>query len=87
MSVYAVLFVVTLAFAIARFVVPVEGTINPADFYKNFAHIWVGILIGVAGAISWIRLHGEWKDTKLNWWSLPIAITIVEVVAFFVRMK
>lgn len=81
---YFLLFISAL-FAVARFVVPVEGRIEPADIFKDVAHIWVGVLFGVAGAISMLRRNSEWKDYKYNWWVLPIGLTIIEVIAFFVR--
>lgn len=69
---FAVLIVVSVVFGVARFVVPVSGAINRADIYKDLAHIWVGILIGVA------------IERPELWW-LPAGLTVLEVVAFVVR--
>ena len=66
--------IITLWFAVARFIVPVTGEINKKDFFKDAAHIWVGILIGVS--------FYQWELCFL-----PIGITIVEVIAFNVRKK
>lgn len=84
---FYVLFFVSLAFAVARFVVPVEGAINPADIFKDAAHLWVGVLFGFAAAVSWVNNRATIDEVSFEtkWWSLPIALTVVEVVAFFVR--
>lgn len=68
------LFLVTVLFGVLRFVVPVEGKINKQDIFKDLAHIWVGLLIGVA-------------FFKPEVWFLAGGITALEVVAFFVRRK
>ncbi len=65
----------SLLFGYLRFVVPVSGKVNPSDIFKDMAHIWVGILIGAALVL------GGW------WWLSPVALTILEVVAFIVRRK
>lgn len=50
-----VLIAVTIVFGILRFVVPVTGAINNADVFKDLAHIWVGILIGIAAVVGGLR--------------------------------
>ena len=70
----AILVVVSIAFGVARFIVPVSGKINKGDIYKDLAHIWVGVLIGVAVMCPSL------------WW-LPAAMTLLEVVAFIARRK
>lgn len=69
----SVLVVISVAFGVARFVVPVTGRVNKADIFKDLAHIWVGLLLGVA------IVMGDW------WWSLPVGLTVLEVVAFAAR--
>jgi hypothetical protein len=69
----AVLTLLTVIFGVARFFVPVRG-IDTRDFYKDFAHIFVGILCG-----AWLVTY----DVRVL--GLFLAITAVEVVAFFVR--
>ncbi len=81
---------VTLAFAIARFIVPVHG-LDHSDIFKDFAHIWVGILVGGAGMAWWFEKKATGAEvygtphtsTKMGF--LAVTITVVEVVAFFVR--
>lgn len=81
----------TLAFGIGRFFVPVLGRISNDDFFKDAAHLFVGGLfgtaiyatrrIGIVLQISfWKAFKAEWK-----WWALAIGLTILEVVAFLVR--
>lgn len=70
----ATLIAVSIAFGIARFIVPVSGKVNKADVYKDMAHIWVGVLIGIAV-----------MDRSL--WYLPVALTLLEIVAFVARKK
>lgn len=65
---------ISIVFAALRFVVPVSGKVNRADIYKDLAHIWVGVLFGVAIA-----------ECAWQFWALPIALTVVEVIAFFSR--
>lgn len=72
-----VLIAIAIVFAIARFIVPVEGKINKKDFFKDFAHLFVGFLFGYAVT----------DPTDYLKWSVPIALTIVEVIAFLVRKK
>lgn len=83
------LILITLTFSVARFIVPVTGQVNPRDVYKDLAHIWAGILFGVAGLLLLV-LHGVVDPLTLAenfgvivW--LPIAFTAVEVVAFVFR--
>lgn len=74
--IYVVVFV-TACFGIARFIVPVEGKIVKKDFFKDFAHLWVGGLFGAA-------INAQ-TDPVL--WSLAVGLTVLEVVAFVVRKK
>ncbi len=95
---FNVLFFVSLVFAIARFIVPVEGTINHADIFKDMAHIWVGVLFGVAVAVSVFKVQWPYKNLlssdeltawskawRSGFWILAIGLTAIEVVAFFAR--
>jgi hypothetical protein len=69
-----IILAVAVAFGVARFIVPVEGRINPADIFKDAAHIAVGLMFGYAiGKRRW------------ELWSIPSALTAVEVAAFFIR--
>lgn len=74
MKTFCALAVVTAIFGVLRFVVPVAGEVNHADIFKDLAHIWVGVLIGVAAC------RKTWQH-----WSLAVGITVLEVVAFFAR--
>lgn len=65
---------ITASFGIARFFVPVSGKINNGDIFKDMAHIWVGILIGITI-----------MDTR--YWILPAGLTLLEVAAFVIRRK
>lgn len=74
------LLLVSLAFGIARFIVPVEGKINKKDIFKDMAHLWVGFLFGAAA----FSIHASvWEAPA--WWALPIGLTVLEVAAFFIR--
>lgn len=42
-----ILIIISLGFSIARFLVPVRG-LDFRDTFKDMAHIWVGILLGIA---------------------------------------
>ena len=66
--------IVTVIFGFLRFIVPVEGKINKKDVFKDLAHIWVGVLIGLA-----------FVDERYG--VLALAITVLEVLAFQVRRK
>ncbi len=68
------LLMIAAVFGVLRFVVPVAGAINNADVFKDFAHLFVGFAFGYAA-------------TKKRWelWAIPSVLTVVEVVAFFVR--
>lgn len=69
--------VITLGFAVSRFLVPVSGTVEKKDIYKDLAHVFVGGLFGAA--------IYAWSDWSL--WFLAIGLTVVELVAFFVRRQ
>ena len=75
---YYILVIVTIIFAIARFIVPVEGRIDHADIFKDLAHLYVGFLFGWAAATTY-----EMKFWKR--WGLAIGLTAIEVIAFFIR--
>lgn len=87
----------TLAFGVLRFIVPVSGAVNPDDVFKDLAHVWVGILFGIAGAKSDSAYKTVpkdyllWEKAALSfagafwWWMLAVGITVVEIIAFFVR--
>lgn len=81
-------FFITMTFAFLRFVVPVSGKLNKRDVYKNLAHIWVGILLGIAIASTGVAFNAAgWPTFDFNgwYWGLAIGLTAVEVVAFIVR--
>lgn len=77
MTTTLVLLVIAVGFAVARFLVPVEGKINNKDIFKDTAHLFVGFAFGCA--------YHAWSDWEL--WAIPIALTVVEVIAFVVRKK
>ena len=68
--------VVALAvvFGVLRFVLPVSGGVNKADIYKDLAHVFVGFAFGVGTGNSVAMV-------------VAVALTILEVIAFFVRKK
>jgi hypothetical protein len=65
--------IVSLCFAVSRFVVPVAGKVNTGDIYKDMAHLWVGFVFGWAAA-----------GNAYGWW-IGGALTVLEIVAFVVR--
>ncbi len=86
---FVVLLLVSVVFGVLRFVVPVSGKIEQRDVYKDLAHIWVGLLFGVAIAFSLVEpvIREFYVDSVHRYWLLPIALTVLEVVAFIVRRK
>lgn len=66
--------VAAILFAIARFVVPVEGAVSQPDIFKDFAHLFVGGLFGAA-----------WRGRDWSYLYLGLGLTVLEVVAFFIR--
>lgn len=73
---------IALAFGVARFVVPVEGTIVRQDIFKDLAHVFVGFAFGWAFYTpEQFRL---WGFGGVNW-IIPAILTLVEVIAFVVR--
>lgn len=66
----------TIVFGILRFVLPASGEINQADIYKDCAHLFVGGLFGAYFA-----------SKRLPYLLLALALTVLEVVAFFVLHK
>lgn len=67
---------VAVLFGVLRFVLPAEGGINQADIYKDLAHLLVG------------GFFGAYFASKRNpYLVLALALTALEVVAFFVRHK
>lgn len=75
-----IVILIAIAFAVSRFFVPVSGRINRGDIYKDFAHIFVGVLIGIPLGIAY---GGDWRPYALT----AVALTIVEVIAFKVRKQ
>lgn len=71
---FALLFVAAI-FGVLRFIVPVEGRIEQADVFKDLAHIFVGFAFGYAA----------YARNRWELWAIPAALTVLEVVAFFVR--
>ncbi len=69
-----VLLFIAVAIAIGRFLVPVEG-VAKEDLFKDAAHLFVGFAFGYAA----------YARTKIDLWAIPVALTVVEVVAFFIR--
>lgn len=63
---------ITIAFACLRIILPATGEIHQEDIFKDLAHIWVGVLLGVA-----ITLKKEWLP-----WILLASITVVEILCF-----
>ncbi len=70
---------ISAIFAVARFLVPVEG-LSQADIFKDLAHLWVGFLFGAA----WFKKSDD-DEEKILYWILPVTLTVIEVIAFFVR--
>lgn len=64
---------VAVAFGIARLVMPIESEVHKEDLFKDFAHLFVGALFGAG--IAGLRIY--------LW--VGIALTILEVVAFFIH--
>ena len=71
-------------FGVLRFIVPVSGVLNQADVFKDFAHIALGLTLGLAIAFTTTPAT---KAVKIAWWLIPSALTVLEVVAFFARHK
>lgn len=72
---YLPVLAVAVTFGVLRFVVPVEGKIDHADVFKDLAHLFVGGCFGAA-----IYARSEWRL-----WAIAVGLTVLEVVAFFVR--
>lgn len=70
-----IILAISVGFGIARFVMPVRG-LDFRDTFKDMAHLWVGFCFGYAAS------DGEWY-----FWAIPVALTVLEVVAFLVRRK
>lgn len=64
---------VAVFFGIARLVMPIESEVHKEDLFKDFAHLFVGAMFGAGLAGRRIYL---WIGT---------ALTILEVVAFFIH--
>jgi hypothetical protein len=72
----AIVALVALVFGFLRFVLPVSGHLNQGDVFKDLAHVFVGLVIGLALA------------TRNRWlWGIAVGLTVLEVVAFVARMK
>lgn len=84
LSAFVLLILATLAIAIGRFIVPVQG-LNGQDVFKDVAHLTVGVLFGVGGKI----LADDYVATERLKPNLPgvlaLALTAVELVAFITR--
>jgi peptidoglycan/LPS O-acetylase OafA/YrhL len=70
-----ILLLVAVAFGVARFVVPVTGQLNQADLFKDVAHVVVGFMFGYAA----------YAKTRKELWLIAAGLTVLELVAFFVR--
>ena len=93
--------IIAVAFAVARFVVPVEGKISHDDVFKDLAHLFVGGCFGAAIlATANRRRLGQWLSNidvlyevaeakfhreALQLWVVAIGLTVLEIVAFVVR--
>lgn len=91
---------VTVGFGVARFIVPVEGAIAKEDIFKDLAHLYVGGLFGAA-ILATKRAYLVLRARKFKFfeavataaayertlWFLAVGLTILEVVAFFVRKQ
>lgn len=77
------LIIVSILFGIARFVVPVSGQINQADIFKDMAHLWIGFVFG--NAIGTKTNDSQVLTTRQVALIVGLALTVLEVVAFFVR--
>ena len=89
----------TIAFGVARFLIhPTEkiGTVNQT--YQAFAHVWVGILLGIGWgyfrslSVVAVPSCSLWKErqhmrdwTCLTWWLATIVIG-VEIIAVCLRL-
>lgn len=65
---------VSVIFVALRFILPFESKVVKKDIFKDMAHIWVGVLIGMAFYDS-------------SYWFVAIGITAFEVIAFFYHKK
>ncbi len=74
--------VISLLVAIGRFLIPGHDLSWPGT-YEAFAHIWVGLLIGMC--IGSVRL-GTWRVAicQVPFWCL-VSITVLETVMFVIR--
>jgi hypothetical protein len=68
-----VLAALVTVFAIIRFQIPTH-TLSSVGAYEAFAHLFVGGLFGAAMAAK-----------KWNYFWFALALTIIEVIAFFTR--
>lgn len=89
-----ILLIVTIVFATARFIVPVTGKINKSDIFKDMAHIWIGILIGIAWLVVLLRrvveeakrrsrLTGE---QNWSWWVVTELLQYTNNAAWYVYL-
>lgn len=74
---YVILLIVAAVLGYLRFTLPVKGEIVKGDIYKDIAHVFVGFAFGYAA----------YALTDVFLWSIPIGLTILEVVAFVIRRK
>lgn len=95
-----IIFAIAVAFGVLRFIVPVSGTINTNDIYKDLAHCFVSgvfvaafmrtrqqmaILLDTVYTLPQRIFFATLDEWQL--WSIAWGLTTLEVVAFFVRSK
>ena len=66
----------TLAFGVARFIVPVTGAVEKADIFKDCAHVFVGGLFGAAIVLTALR-----KIMNELWPLYTLPPSVVEVLS------
>lgn len=94
------LFAVTVAFGVLRFIVPVHGLdLTKPTIFKDLAHVFVGILFGgfllsLIDLENYLAIPGRGKNPPLTdhvftlgafMGALGVLLTVVEVIAFFAR--